>query len=223
MQGYVELAGRLFALPGRRALGLDPNAAPEFTHTPGQVAFSPDGSKVLVTTKANTNAIDVFSVGWFGLLSPSPVVTTFTGDVPFALTFDRAGHAVIALAGSNSVATATLKADGRLVPVTTRATGQAATCWIVRAGDVVYASNAGSATLTGLAVGPHGSLTVVGNTHTDGGTVDSAVTPDGRFLYVQGGAAGVVDAFAVGAGGVLTARGSSLVPNAIGGEGIVAT
>ena len=223
VQGFVEFAGHLFPLPARRALGLDPTAAPEFTHTPGQVTFSPDGSKVLVTTKANTSAVDVFSVGWFGLLSPSPVVTTFAGDVPFAMTFDRAGHAVIALAGSNSVATATLQPNGHLVPITTQGTGQAATCWIVRAGDVVYASNAGSATVTGLAVGQHGSLTILGNTHADGGTVDSAVTPDGRFLYVQGGAAGVVDAFGIGSGGALTALGSSPVPNAVGGEGIVAT
>jgi Lactonase, 7-bladed beta-propeller len=223
VQGYVELGGHLLPLPGRRPLGLDPTPTPEFTHTPGQVTFSPDGSKVLVTTKANTNAVDVFSVGWFGLLSPSPVVTTFAGDVPFALTFDRAGHAVIALAGSSSVATAALQPDGHLVPITTQGTAQAATCWIVRSGDVVYASNAGSATLTGLAVGQHGALTILGNTHTDGGTVDSAVTPDGHFLYVQGGAAGVVDAFRIGSGGALTALGSSPVPDAIGGEGIVAT
>ena len=40
-----------------RALGLDPTAAPEFTHTPGQVAFTPDGAHLLITTKANTNAV----------------------------------------------------------------------------------------------------------------------------------------------------------------------
>ena len=137
-------------LPGsNRALGLDPNAAPEFTHTPGQVTFSPDGSKVLVTTKAGTNAIDVFSVGWFGLLSPT-VVTTFTGaravrrDVrPSRPRRDRAG------AGTNSVATATLRRTAPLPVTDSDATCQAATCWIVRAGDHFYASNAGSASSPG--------------------------------------------------------------------------
>ena len=41
-------------------------------------------------------------------------------------------------------------------------------------------------------------------------------------LYVQTGAAGTVDAFAVHADGSLTAVGSVVVPDAAGAEGIVA-
>ena len=68
VQGYVNFFGHLFAIPGsNRALGLDPTATPQFTNTPGQVAFSPDGSKLIVTTKANGSDIDVFGVGRFGL------------------------------------------------------------------------------------------------------------------------------------------------------------
>ena len=44
------------------ALGLEPNATPEFLTTPGQVAFTPEGGKLLVTTKGNTGAIEVFNV-----------------------------------------------------------------------------------------------------------------------------------------------------------------
>ena len=40
-----------------------------------------------------------------------------------------------------------------------------------------------------------GSLTALGNTATDAGTVDAAASPDGRFLYVQTGADGIVDEF----------------------------
>ena len=224
IQGFAELGGHLFPLPGsHRALGLDPLASPEFTHTPGQVAFSPSGSQVLVTTKANTNAIDVFSVGLFGGLSATPTVTTFPGDVPFAVTFDAAGHAVIALAGSSSVATATLHHDGTLTVIQSTATNQAATCWIVRAGNRFYASNAGSGTLTGFAGSAAGHLTLLGNSSTDGGTVDAAASPDQRFIYVQAGLVGIVDAFRVNVDGSLTALGSQTVPNAAGGEGIVAT
>jgi hypothetical protein len=39
---------------------------------------------------------------------------------------------------------------------------------------------------------------------------------------VQTGANGIVDEFAVGAGGSLTSLGSVVVPGAAGGEGIVA-
>ena len=54
LQGYAVFSGRLFPIPGsNRALGLNPTETPQFTHTPGQVAFSPDGSQLIVTTKAN--------------------------------------------------------------------------------------------------------------------------------------------------------------------------
>ena len=43
-----------------------------------------------------------------------------------------------------------------------------------------------------------------------------------RYLYVQAGAAGIVDEFAIGSGGALTKVGSVTVPGAVGGEGIVA-
>ena len=65
-------------------------------------------------------------------------------------------------------------------------------------------------------------LTSLGDTTTDGGTVDATVSGDGRFLYVQTGAAGIVDEFAIGAGGTLSKIGAVTVPGAIGGEGIVA-
>ena len=59
--------------------------------------------------------------------------------------------------------------------------------------------------------------------HSDrAGTVDSAATPDGSFLYVQTGAAGVVNGYRIESNGSLTAVGSVTVPGAAGGEGIVA-
>ena len=45
VQGYAVFFNHLVPIPGsRRPLGLDPNATPQFVNTPGQVAFSPDGS-----------------------------------------------------------------------------------------------------------------------------------------------------------------------------------
>jgi 6-phosphogluconolactonase (cycloisomerase 2 family) len=222
IRGFRVDDGRLHRIAGSdRALGLDPAATPEFVNTPGQVTFTPDGSQVLVTTKANTHAIESFAVGRGGRLSATPVVTTFPGTVPFALTFDRAGHAVVAVAGSNAVVTATVNADGTLTQIESDPTGQAATCWIVRVGDRVYASNAGSGSLTGFNGDEAGHLTLIGNTHTDAGSVDAAATSDGRFIYVQAGLAGNVDEFSVNADGSLTAIGSVTVADAVGGEGIV--
>jgi len=67
---------------------------------------------------------------------------------------------------------------------------------------------------------PAGALTLTANTDTDGGTVDAATSPDGRDLYVQTGAAGIVDEFRVGSAGTLDELGSVTVPGAAGGEGI---
>ncbi len=223
VQGYFVLGDHLLPLPGStRQLGLNPLATPQFTNTPGQVAFSPDGTKLVVTTKANGSAIDVFRVGFLGYLSSSPVVNAEPGAVPFAVSFDAAGNLVVAEAGTNALASFALSSDGTLTPLNTTATGKAATCWIARDGNYFYASNAGSASESVFASGSGGSLSLLGSASTDAGTVDAATTSDGRFLYVQAGGPGNIDGFRVNGDGSLTAVGSVTVPGAAGSEGIVA-
>jgi 6-phosphogluconolactonase (cycloisomerase 2 family) len=223
VQGFRRSDGGLVPIAdSHRALGLDPSAAPEFVNTPGQVAFSPHGSQLLVTTKANGNDVDVFAVTRHGSLSATPTVNNLPGTVPFAVTWDQRGRVVLTEAGTNAVATFRLDHHGALHAIDSAATGQAATCWIVRSHDHVYASNAGSADLSGYRLGRGGRLTSLGTTATDAGTVDATVTRDGRYLYVQAGAEGRVDAYRVRWDGSLTSLGSVVVPNAIGGEGIAA-
>ena len=223
VQGYRIAFGRLFPLPGsNRSLGLDPSASPQFTNTPGQVAFSPSGAQLIVTTKANGNDIDVLGINGDGRLSAAPVVNSEPGTVPFAISFDRAGHLVIAEAGTNALATFSVSPAGSVTQLAAVGTGQAATCWVAPDRGLFFASNAGSADVSAYAAGPAGQLTLLGQTSTDPGTVDASASPSGRYLYVQTGGNGVVDEFAVGAGGTLTAVGSVTVPGAVGGEGIVA-
>ena len=223
VQQYASFFGHLFALPGsNRALGLDPTASPQFVNTPGQVAFSPDGSKLIVTTKANGNDIDVFGVGFFGQLSASPVVNAEPGAVPFAITFDQAGHLVVAEAGANALATFTVNSDRTVSLIDSVGTGFAATCWVAPAQGFLYSSNAGSANVSGYQSAPNGQLTLLGEAGTDPGTVDASASANGQFLYVQAGKNGIVDEFQVNASGTLTALGSVTVAGAAGGEGIVA-
>ena len=224
VHGYRVSRGRLTPIPGStRPLHLDPAATPQFTNTPGQVAFSPDGRELIVTTKANGSDIDVFGVRAHGRLSARPAVNAEPGTVPFAIAFDPAGHLAIADAGTNAVSTFALGGGGRLTLLHAVATGQAATCWIASDGGLLFASNAGSATVSRYASGPGGTLTLLGQAATDPGPVDAAVAPGGRFLYVQTGGNGVVDEFAVGPGGSLTEAGHVTVAGAVGGEGIVAS
>jgi 6-phosphogluconolactonase (cycloisomerase 2 family) len=195
----------------------------QFTHTPGQVAFSPNGSQLIVTTKATTSAIDVFNVGFFGQLSPTPVVNSEPGTVPFAVTFDPAGHLVVANAETDSVTTFTLNPNGTVTPIDTVATGQNATCWIAPAQGYFYASNAASHSVSGYQVAANGQLTLLTPpTSTDPGTVDASASWGGQFLYVQTGGSGIVDEFQVNANGSLASIGSVTVAGAAGGEGIVA-
>jgi 6-phosphogluconolactonase (cycloisomerase 2 family) len=223
VSGFRALFNVLIPLRGStRPLGLDAAAAPEFLNSPGQVAFSPSGSQLLVTTKANGSAIDVFGVRWDGRLSAAPVVNSEPGAVPFAVSFDSAGHLVVTEAGVNSVGTFTLASNGTVTPIDVKPTGGMATCWIVNVNGLFYVSNAGSATVNGFASSGSGALTPLTVTSTDGGSVDAAASPDGRTLYVQTGAAGIVDEFHVNHDGSLTEIGSVTVPGAIGGEGIVA-
>jgi DNA-binding beta-propeller fold protein YncE len=222
VQGFRILGGKLFTLPGSsRALGLSTTATPQFTNTPGQVAFTPDGAQLIVTTKANGNDIDVFGVGFLGYLSAAPVVNSEPGTVPFAINFDAYGHVLIAEAGTNALATFALSGHGTLSQLDAVGTGQAATCWVATAGGFLFASNAGSADESGFTSSAGGQLTLLGATGTDAGTVDASAAAGGRFLYVQTGGAGIVDEFAVGGNGSLTPIGSVTVPGAVGGEGIV--
>ena len=223
LYGYRIDGGRLTPVHGSyRALGLGTTAGSQFTATPGQVAFTPDGSQLLVTTKATGNDVDVFAVRPDGRLSSSPAVNALPGTVPFAVAFGPGGNVALAEAGPNAVATFSLTSGGTLTQLAVAGTGQMATCWVVRAGAFFYASNAGSGSVSGYQAGWSGALTALGNTATDAGTVDAASAAYGRFLYVQTGKAGIVDEFAVAADGSLTSIGSVTVPGGAGGEGIAA-
>jgi 6-phosphogluconolactonase (cycloisomerase 2 family) len=226
LQGFREEFGTLVAIPGSsRALGLNPSETPQYSSTPGQVAFAPNGGQVIVTTKGNGSDIDVFGVAPFGQLSPAPVVNPEPGAVPFAVGFTPAGWLVVSEAGPSAVALFALGGDGTVHQLSSIDTGEGATCWITTDGNVLFASDAGGPAISTVSWSPWGPLTLTATTATDPGTVDSVLSPDGRFLYVQTGGAGSVDEFAVGAGGALTPIGSVTVAAgaAVGGEGIAAS
>jgi 6-phosphogluconolactonase (cycloisomerase 2 family) len=221
IQGYYVVGDRLLAIPGtNRKLGLDPTQV-VFTETPGQVSFSPDGSHLLVTTKANGNNIDVFAVDRFGRVSTAPVATNVAGGVPFAIAYDSRGIVEVAMAGTASVSSYRLNRDGTLTQLgATTSTGQAGTCWVISDGRLLFTTNPGAASVTSLAAGPAATASVITSTPTDPGTVDPAISTDGRYLYVETGAHGIVDEYAVHANGGLARIGSVTVANAAGAEGI---
>ena len=191
-------------------------------NTPGQVAFSPDGDQLIVTTKANGSSIDVFRVSATGRCQTPRSSTPSRARC-------RSRSRSTGMTTSSSPRPGPTRSQRSTFTTTERSrllhavpTGQAATCWIVGTNGQFYASNAGSASLTRVQSGPGGTLTVLGNTGTDPGSVDAAISAHGHYLYVQTGANGNVDEFRINGDGSLTPIGSVTVANAIGGEGIVA-
>jgi 6-phosphogluconolactonase (cycloisomerase 2 family) len=225
VQEFYSFFGHLIPVPGsNRSLGLTiPTDTTQFTHTPGQVLYAPDGSKLIVTTKATANAIEVFNVGSFGHLSPSPVITTETGTVPFALAFDQGGHLVVGEAGPSALATFGLNRDGTLTPISVLASGQTGLCWVTATRSLLYTGNTAANSTSGYVSNSSGELSLLGATPTDPGTVDGSVSSDGHYFYVQTGGNGIVDEFQINANGSLTEIGSVPVSGASGGQGIAAT
>ena len=204
-----------------RSLGLANGNPPNFLTAPGQVGFTPDGSQLLVTTKASTSSIDVFAVGPDGRLSATPVVNPSATPVPFAFTFGS-GRLVDGEAGTSSVTTYVVDAGGTLSDPRSASDGQAALCWILRIGDLYVVSNTASNDLSSFTVDAAGTpslLQAIAAT-TNPGPIDLAAS--GGFLYAETGANGTVDEFSVNGDGTLNPIGTvtGLPP---GIEGIAAS
>lgn len=227
INGFRIAGGKLHPVPGStRSLGLPNTSPPFFLTSPGQVGFTPDGEKLIVTTKASTSALDVFSLQPNGRPSAAPVVNAGATPVPFAFTFQPGtGRLVDGEAGASAVTTYAIQPDGTLADPRSLGDGQAALCWITRVGSYYYVSNTGSNTVSGYQVASDGTPSLVGPTGvvatTEAGTIDSATAAD-AFLYVETGVGGTVDEFRVESNGTLTSIGTvtGLPP---GMEGIAAS
>jgi 6-phosphogluconolactonase (cycloisomerase 2 family) len=199
--------GRLVFQPDQvRSLGLTNTTPPDFHHAAGQVGYTPDGKHLIITTKLSTNAYDVFSVGDDGTLGSTPVVTPAVNSLPFSFVFDAAGNVVATEASNSSVTSYRVNADGTLTSLGTVTDGATALCWISTANGYFFGSNAGSASLSSFDESSAGAPQLVNAAaaSTHAGTTDSVVSPDAKYLYVESGGAGTVDAFAIDATGSLT-------------------
>lgn len=176
---------------------------------PAQVAFSPDG-RFLVVTEKNTNLIDLFPVGSNGVAGAATTVAS-SGSTPFGFSFGLRDGLFVSEAGGTA-SSYVLDRDGSLVSVSRAVdTHQGAPCWLVVTADgrFAYTANAHSGTISGLAVGTDGSLSLLdadGVTATvGGGNIDLALSVNSRYLYQLRG--GSITALAIGADGSLTTLG----------------
>ena len=212
VQGFrITSAGLKPLSHSNRSLGLDNNKVPLFSSSPGQVAFTPDGRALVVTTKS-ANTVEVFPVRADGRAATRPVVNKSAGEVPFAITFDKAGRMLVAEAKNSTVTTYKVRSDGRLKTLQNPLpNGQDTLCWLERAGSFFYGGNTANSTVTGYRTDRHGRLSLTNDVGVatppsakSQGVIDLAVTPDNKFLYVQNATSGTVDGFRIGRNGSLT-------------------
>ncbi len=199
------------------------------------LAFSPDG-KFLLVTERTTNRIDVFSVlpdGTLSQVNGNPSV----GAGAFAVAFAPNGAALVSETGpggpnSSAVSSYSVQPNGTLTPISASIpTLGAANCWnaVTPDGRFVYASNSGSASISGFAIGNSGVLTaipgtVVGINPSGATNLDIAVSADGKFLYSLNAGNGSIGMFAIQpVNGTLTNLGTlGGLPAAAGFNGIAA-
>ena len=224
VQGYRIAGGRLHPIAGsQRSLGLANTNPPGFLQSPGQVGFSPDGSKLVITTKGNAGgAVDVFNVSDDGQLSTAPTATA-VGGVAFAFVFDSEGRLVIVNAAFGNLSTYDVNGNRSLSLVSAGASsGQKGACWVAAADGNFYTGNTGSANLSQYAIDENGTVVLRNPQAATGipGAIDMAASRDGHFLYAQSGGSGSVNAFAVNDDGSLVPIGSWTVPDGSSQEGI---
>ncbi|HVN19181.1 MAG TPA: beta-propeller fold lactonase family protein [Dongiaceae bacterium] len=199
------------------------------------LAFSPDGQFLLVTEKL-TNTVDVFRVHADGTLGPI-TTTPSVGPGLFAVAFAPNGTAITTETGpvggtnASAISSYAVLSNGTLSPISASVpTFGAATCWqvVTPDGRFVYTSNAGSASISGFALGDNGVLTplfdTVLATQPAGSTnLDIAMSADGKFLYTLNSGTGTVGMFAVNNDGSLTSLGDiGELPASAGLNGIAA-
>jgi 6-phosphogluconolactonase (cycloisomerase 2 family) len=227
VQGFEIRGNRVRPLDGSaRSLGLANTDPPNFLTSPGQVGFTPDGRKLIVTTKASRSTIDVFHVQPDGRLSDAAVVNPSATPVPFAFTFDPHGRLVSGEAAASTVTTYSINRNGTLANPQSQSDNQVALCWIVEARGFFYVSNTGSDNLSGYRIDGNGRPMLIGPTGvvaaTEAGPIDMAPAAGGRFLYVQTGIGGTVDEFRVNGDGTLMRLGN-VAGLPVGQEGIAAS
>ena len=179
------------------------------------ISISPDGKFVAVVERI-ANKIDTFRINPDGTLA-TPTTIPSPGPGAFSAQFAPDGKLIVSETGpgnipnGSAISSYTVLPDGTLGVVSQSvATDGAANCWnaISPDGNRVYASNAGTSTIAGFAIGDNGVLsplngTIVGSNPEGSTNLDIAISGDGRFLYSLNGKVGAIGVFAIQSDGTL--------------------
>ena len=207
--GLTPIAGSTVTVPDNSGLG--------------DVFFNATGDH-LVGTRTGTSLIDSFLVLPGGHLLPAPG-SPFTGQGlgqlgaqfsparPWQLFVSNAHNGT----GLGTVSAYRDSLLGQLTSIGSSpyADGQTAPCWveISHDGRYLFTVNTGSGTISSYSINPDGSLVLIGSFAISGGgaDIDARLSPDGKYLLVDGSGMHFVSVFAVN-GGNLTEVPASPTP-----------
>jgi 6-phosphogluconolactonase len=195
---------------------------------PAQVAFSPDGTMVLITERA-TDSIVTYEVTADGTFGASSEIAS-EGPTPYGFAFTSGGTLVVteAFGAEKGAAAASSYAieDGSLVVRTSSVgNGRSEICWAVITPDdrFAFTTNFADGAVSRYAIAADGSLSLEDATagiSVDGmpGLRDEDITSDGRFIYAIDADGGRIYGWSVEAEGALEPVGSwEGVPETVAG------
>jgi hypothetical protein len=233
----LNSGGHLSALPGS-TVALPSNSKP------GDVLFSPDGTR-LVGTRIATSAIDSFTVGRDGLLTAAAGSPFSASDFTPPQGYGQLGsefspvnsnqlfvsdaHNAAGGPAPGLVSSFADGADGSLTPIGASpfANDGTASCWIEIShdGSFLFVVNTASASVSSYAIAPNGALTFLRSTPASAvgaGAEDARLSPDGSTLWVVDSGTDAVSGFSVD-GGTLMPLSATPGPAGAAPTGIVLT
>jgi 6-phosphogluconolactonase len=191
----------------------------EASHTdPAQVAFSPDGSMLVITERA-TDSIVTYQLTSEGSFGDSSTIAS-EGPTPYGFAFTSGGTLIVteAFGAQKGAAAASSYAieDGSLVVRTSSVgNGRSEICWAVVTPEdrFAFTTNFADGAVSRFAIASDGSLSLDDATagiSEEGvpGLRDEDLSSDGRFLYVLDADGGHVYGWSVDADGTLELIGS---------------
>ena len=176
-----------------------------------QISFTPRGDQLVVSEKG-ANVIDTYPVDRWGRAGAGTAHAS-AGAAPFGFAFGK--HDALLVTEAAASALTSYQLDPFATITASLQNGQGAACWAAatRDGHLVYTANAATDSISAYSVAGNGTLSLL----TPGGAtaqlasgthpLDEAISHD-RFLYVNGGNSGTINAFKINGDGSLTSLGS---------------